>query len=182
MFGSGDPYAGVDRTAAGAERAAEGAAGAVPKKTAGFDFEEYAIRSPLLEAGPDFMVTGRQLPSMTYLSRTQVNTTNNYLEFGWIWDVPSRPIGRMRHDNHGEMVFHFGNDPDHPEELGATMQFGGGDDPLESDTTYCVYAPTGTTHGPLSWKEVRRPMVEMALMLGAGIWAEGWEGSFFDGS
>ena len=33
-------------------------------------------------------VEGRQNPTMTYLSRTQVNAVNNYLEFGWIWDVP----------------------------------------------------------------------------------------------
>ena len=182
VFGSGDPYAGVDRAVAGAEGAGTGVTGAVPKKSKDFDFEQYAIRSPMREAGPEFMVTGRQLPSMTYLSRTQVNVADNYLEFGWIWDVPSRPIGRMRHDNYGEMVFHFGSDPDHPEDLGATMQFGVGDDVLEFETTHCVYVPEGVNHGPLSWKEVRRPMVEMAVMLGAGIWAEGWEGSFFDES
>ena len=38
----------------------------------------------------------------------------------------------------------------------------------------------GLNHGPLLWKEVRRPIIEFAMMLGAGIWAEGWEGSFFD--
>ena len=89
---------------------------------------------------------------------------------------------RITVKNYGEMVFHFGSDPDHPEDLGATMQFGVGDDVLEFETTHCVFVPKGVNHGPLSWKEVRRPMVEMAVMLGAGIWAEGWEGSFFDES
>ena len=104
----------------------------------------------------------------------------NYLEFGWIWDVPSRPIPKMRHDNYDEIVLHIGSDPDDPEDLGATMQFGMGDDLLEFDTTHCAFIPRELDHGPLIWKEVRRPMIEIAMMLGAGTWAEGWEGSFFD--
>ncbi len=174
VLGSGDPYAGLDRRGAG------GVTGAFPGKTRAFDFEQYVVRSPMREAGPEYAVTGRQIPSMTYMSRTQVNVANNYLEFGWIWDVPSRPIPKMRHDNYAELVLHIGNDSDDAEDLGATMQFGIGDDPLEFDTTHCAYIPKGLNHGPLVWKEVRRPMIEMALMLGAGIWAEGWEGSFFD--
>jgi hypothetical protein len=174
MLGSGDPF----RSSDGSDL--HKVAGALPNQTRGFDFEQYVVRSPMREAGPDHVVTGRQIPSMTYMSRTQVNIANNYLEFGWIWDVPSDPIPKMRHDNYGELVVHFGNDPDNPEDLGVTMQFGIGDDPLEFDTIHCAYIPKGLDHGPLVWKEVRRPMIEMALMLGAGIWAEGWEGSFFD--
>jgi hypothetical protein len=29
-------------------------------------------------------------------------------------------------------------------------------------------------HGPLVWHEVRRPHIEMAIMLGAGTLKEGW--------
>lgn len=176
VFGTGDPYGDSDRQDTGT------AAGTVPEKTQDFDYEQYVIRSPMREAGPDYVVLGRQIPSMTYLSRTQVNVANNYLEFGWIWDVPSSGIPKMRHDNYAELVFHFGNDPERPEDLGATMQFGIGDDLLEFDTSYCAYIPKELNHGPLRWKEVHRPMIEMALMLGAGVWAEGWEGSFFDES
>ncbi|MCX8032222.1 MAG: hypothetical protein N3B14_02340 [Thermoleophilia bacterium] len=171
VFGSGDPYAAGGRAVSGPSLPSP--------KTQEFDYEQYVVRSPMREAGPDHPVTGRQLPSMTYLSRTQVNAARNYLEFGWIWDVPSSGIPKMRHDNYAEMVLHFGSDPDNPEDLGATMIFGVGDDLLEFDTTHCVYLPKGLVHGPLRWKEVHRPMIEMALMLGAGVWAEGWEGSFF---
>jgi hypothetical protein len=174
VLGSGDPFGEMDRSSGA------GVPEARPSTTQGFDFEQYVIRSPMREAGPDHVVTGRQIPSMTYMSRTQVNHMNNYLEFGWIWDVPSEPIPRMRHENHGELVVHFGSDPSNPEDLGATMQFGIGDDPLEFDTIHCAYVPRGLNHGPLVWKEVRGPMIEMALMLGAGVWAEGWEGSFFE--
>jgi len=34
-------------------------------------------------------------------------------------------------------------------------------------------------HGPLNWHKVRKPFIEMAIMLGAGTMAEGWGGSFF---
>jgi hypothetical protein len=172
VFGSGESPA---------PRAAEDAVGggAIPRKREVFDYEQYVVRSPMREAGPEF-VEGRQNPTMTYLSRTQVNVVNNYLEFGWIWDVPRPSIPKMRHDNFDEIVFHIGSDPDHPADLGGILQFGIGDELLEFDTTHCAYIPRRVDHGPLIWKEVRRPLIEMALMLGAGIYAEGWENSFFD--
>ena len=131
------------------------------------------------EAGPEH-VDGRQNPTMTYLSRTQIAEANHYLEFGWIWDVPRPPIPKMRHDDFDEIVLHIGSDPDHPEALGGVLEFGIGDDPLEFDTTHCAYIPRGVDHGPLNWKEVRRPLIEFALMLGTGTMAEGWANSFFD--
>jgi hypothetical protein len=173
VLGSGDPYAGVDRAGAA------GVKGAVPKKTQDVDYEQYVVRSPMREAGPDY-IEGRQNPTMTYMSGTQVLGVKNYVEFGWIWDVPSSPLPKMRHDNYDELVLHFGSDPEAPEDLGATMQFGVGEDTLEFDSTYCVFVPKTLEHGPLIWKEVRRPMIELAMMLGAGKWADGWEGSFFD--
>jgi hypothetical protein len=145
----------------------------------GLDHEHFVIRSPMREAGPDY-VANRQNPTMTYLSRTQVAEVDYYLEFGWIWDVPHPPIPKMRHDDYDEIVFHIGSDPDRPEDLGGTLEFGIGDDLLEFDTTHCAYIPRKVDHGPLRWKEVRRPLIEMALMIGAGTLDEGWANSFFD--
>ncbi|NLT64976.1 MAG: hypothetical protein GXX84_00065 [Acidobacteria bacterium] len=144
-----------------------------------FDYEQYVIRSPLREAGPPH-VDGRQNPTMTYLSRPQINAVNNYIEFGWIWDPPNPDLPKMRHDNYDEIVLHIGSDPENPEALGGALQFGLGEEFLEFDTTHCVYAPRGTDHGPLRWKEVRRPLIELAMMLGAGTLEEGWANSFFD--
>jgi hypothetical protein len=125
-------------------------------------------------------VKGRQNPTMTYMSRTQINMLNNYIEFGWIWAVPNPPIPKMRHDGFEETVLHIGSDPDNPEDLGGTLQFGIGEDLLEFSTNHCVYLPKGMDHGPLNWKEVRNPLIELAMMLGAGTLAEGRENSFFD--
>ena len=131
------------------------------------------------EAGPDY-VANRQNPTMTYLSRTQIAEVDCYLEFGWIWDVPNPPIPKMRHDDFDEIVFHIGSDPDDPADLGGVLEFGIGDDLLEFDTTHCAYIPRGLDHGPLRWKGFRRPLIEMALMVGAGTLDEGWDNSFFD--
>ena len=117
---------------------------------------------------------------MTYLSRTQINAVNHYIEFGWIWGVPDPELPRMRHDGFDEIVLHLGSDPGNPEDLGGTVQFGLGEDLLEFNTTHCLYAPRGMDHGPAKWKEVRRPLIELAMMLGAGTLEEGWTNSFFD--
>jgi hypothetical protein len=172
VFGSGDPYA-SGPTATGRPM------DAVPAKTQNFDYEQYVIRSPMREAGPAY-VEGRQNPTMTYLSRTQINQVNNYLEFGWIWDVPKPPIPKMRHDSFDEVVLHIGSDPHAPEALGGILEFGIADELFEFDTTHCAYIPRGVNHGPLAWKKVRRPVIELALMLGAGTEQEGWANSFFD--
>jgi hypothetical protein len=150
-----------------------------PAPGAGIDYEQYVIRSPLREAGP-VHVDGRQNPTMTYLSASQIPGLKTYLEFGWIWDVPQPPIPKMRHDDYDEIVAHIGSDPERPEELGGVLEFGIGEDALEFDTTHCAYLPRGLDHGPLAWAEVRRPLIEFAVMLGAGTLAEGWANSFFD--
>jgi hypothetical protein len=173
VLGSGDPHTGPRPAGTGEAKRA------TPKKTQNVDYEQYVIRSPMREAGPDY-VEGRQNPTMTYLSRTQIPMVNNYLEFGWIWEVPHPQIPRMRHDDYDEVVWHIGSDPSDPEALGGILEFGIGEDLLVFDTTHCAYIPKEMVHGPLSWKEVRRPLIEIALMLGAGTLEEGWANSFFD--
>jgi hypothetical protein len=173
ILGSGDPFGTAGRRGMG--RAGD----STPRKRQNFDYEQYVVRSPMREAGPNY-VEGRQNPTMTYMSRTQINAVNNYIEFGWIWDVPEPPIPKMRHDTFDEIVLHIGSDPDKPEDLGGVLLCGLGDETVELDTNHCIYIPKGMDHGPLVWKEVRRPLVEMAIMLGAGTLNEGWENSFFD--
>jgi hypothetical protein len=113
------------------------------------------------------------------MSRTQLNTANLYLEFGWIWDVVSPPVPKMVHDKYDEIVMHIGGDPKNPEDLGAEIEFDMGEDKLMFDTTFGMWIPKGVVHGPLVWHKVRKPHIEMAIMLGAGTNAEGWSGSFF---
>ncbi len=145
----------------------------LPEKKSGFDYEQYVVRSPLREAGR-FFTKGRQAPTMTYMSNLQVPGVNNYIEFGWIWDVVEPGIKEMTHQDYGEIVLHIGGDPDNPEDLGADMEFHLGGEKLSFNTSYAVYIPKGLHHGPLVWYEVRKPHIEMAIMLGAGSFEQGW--------
>jgi hypothetical protein len=147
------------------------------KKTKDFDYEQYVIRSPMREAGPG--QKNRQSPTMTYMSRTQINVANTYIEWGWIWGVVEGGLPKMVHDNLDEIVLHIGGDPNDPEDLGADLEFDMGNDELIFNKSFGMWIPRGVLHGPLKWHKVRKPHIEMAIMLGAGTVAEGWDGSFF---
>jgi hypothetical protein len=153
--------------------------GKPPVKKNEFDYEQYATRSPMRETGGIF-TRGRQAPTMTYMSRTQINAADCYIEFGWIWDEVEPSIGEMRHEKHNEIVLHIGGNPDKPEDLGADMEFGLGGEMFPMNTSFGVFIPTGLRHGPLHFRKCRKPYIEMAIMLGAGTFAEGWEDSFFE--
>ena len=167
MLGTGDPFKGWGKS--GISKPKEG----LPVKKDNIDYERYVTRSPMRESGPHF-TKGRQSPTMTYISGIQIPGVKYYVEFGWIWDIVDPPIGEMKHDNFEEIVLHIGGDPDNPEDLGADMTFGVGGDHLKFDTSFGVFIPKGVMHGPLIWHEVRKPHLEMAIMLGAGTLKEGW--------
>ena len=138
-----------------------------------FDYEQYVVRSPMRESPGAISGKGRQSPTMTYMSETQVTGIKTYLEFGWIWTIVD-PIHEMKHDNFEEIVLHIGNDPDNPEDLGADMTFGLAGEEVKYNTNFAMFIPRGMAHGPLVWHEVRRHHIEMAIMLGAGTLKVGW--------
>lgn len=151
---------------------------ALPKQDR-FDYEQYVIRSPMRETGGIF-TKGRQAPTMTYMSRTQINAANCYIEFGWIWGEVEPRIGRMRHEKYDEIVLHAGSDWKNPEALNADMEFGLGGELFPMNTSFGVFIPRGLSHGPLNFRKCTMPYIEMAIMLGAGTYNEGWADSFFD--
>jgi len=152
----------------------------LPRKSDKFDYEQCVVRSPLRETGGIFK-RGRQAPTMTYMSRLQVNKANCYIEFGWIWDEVEPSIGEMRHKEHDEIVLHMGSDPVHPEDLGGEMVMGMNGKLFTLNNSYAAFIPRGVRHGPNIFKGgVRKPYIEMAIMLGAGTYAEGWADSFFE--
>jgi hypothetical protein len=172
MLGTGDPFAGWGNSGISTPK------DTLPVKKDKFDYEQYVIRSPMREAGANFE-SGRQSPTMTYMSRTQINVANYYIEFGWIWGIVKPGIPEMAHKKFDEIVLHIGGDPENPEDLGGTMEFGMGGDMLQFDTSYGMYVPRGLRHGPLNWLDVKKPFIEMAIMLGCGTMMEGWGDSFF---
>lgn len=70
---------------------------------------------------------------------------------------------------------------ENPEDLGGEIEFGVGGQPLTFATTTGLFVPKGLKHGPLIWKKVRGPHIQMALMLNCGDVKEGWADSGISG-
>lgn len=138
------------------------------------NYGKYLVKKPGYEVVARGEVKGRQGPSMTYMSNDLVPGCNIYLEFGWIWDMPepNPHIFEHSHDDYDEVVLHIGSDPNNPEDLGAEIEFYLGGQPLKVDRTSAIYVPKGVKHGPLIWKRVTRPHIEMAIVIGGGTLAQ----------
>ena len=154
----------------------------LPVKAKDFDYEQYAVRSPMREAGAEFTF-GRTAPTMTYMSGVQVPGVKYYIEFGWTFGMPVSSRGgsgmpEIIHNKFDEIVLHIGGDPANPEDLGGDVEFYVGGQPLTFNTTSALYIPHGLRHGPLRLKEYRKPHLVMAIMCGAGNVQEGWGDSF----
>jgi len=124
-------------------------------------------------------IKGREFPTMTYMSNDLVPGCNVYLELGWIWDMPDPNPHILEHTHdYDEVVLHIGSDLNNPEDLGAEIEFVVGGEPLIIDKTSALFVPKGVKHGPLTWKRVDRPHIQMAIMLGAGTLAESAPGGY----
>jgi hypothetical protein len=124
-------------------------------------------------------ITGREYPTLTYMSNDLVPGCNVYIELGWIWDMPDPNPHILEHTHdYDEVVLHIGSDLNNPEDLGAEIEFVVGGEPLIIDKTSALFVPKGVKHGPLTWKRVDRPHIQMAIMLGAGTLAESAPGGY----
>jgi hypothetical protein len=133
------------------------------------DYGKYLVRKPVFEMGKKAQIKGRQIPTMTYMSKDLVPECNTYVEYGWIYDMPEpNPHIREHAHEHDEIVMHIGSDPDNPEDLGGEIEFIVGGQPLTFDTSMALYIPAGVKHGPLTWKKVTRPHIQMSITLGKG--------------
>jgi hypothetical protein len=134
-------------------------------------YSKNLIKVPLLEISHPMedAVSGRQNPTQTYMSNRLVPGCDTYVEFSWIWDMPTpNPyIPEHTHD-FDEIVIHIGSDADNPEDLGAEIEYVMDGEKLTIDKTSAIFIPKGVKHGPLTWKRVDRPHLEMAIILGSG--------------
>ncbi len=138
------------------------------------DYNKLLVRKPDYEVGVQAVGKhkGHQVPSMTYMSNTLVPGSNTYIEVSWIYDVPTpNPYVFEHAHNYDEIVLHIGSDPKDPEALGGEMTLEVEGQPLTFDRTTALFLPKGTKHGPLTWKKVTRPHIEMTIMLGCGDFA-----------
>lgn len=130
-------------------------------------YANYLIKTPVREVGIAD-IKGKTNPTLTYMSNELVPGSNIYIEWGWIWDMPA-PNPHILDHSHGfdEVVLHIGADPKNPEYLGAEIEFEVGGEKLTIDKTSALYVPKGVKHGPLTWKRVEKPHLQMAIVIGA---------------
>ena len=128
------------------------------------------VKVPRREVASGLNVRGRTNPTLTYMSNELVPGSNIYIEWGWIWEIPdpNPNILTHSHDNYDEIVLHIGADPQNHEYLGAEIEFVVDNEALTIDKTAALFVPKGVKHGPLTWKKVEKPHIQMAIVLGAG--------------
>jgi hypothetical protein len=148
---------------------------------AGKKYGKNLVKKPAREVNVTVLgkIKGREYPTMTYMSNDLVPGCNVYIELGWIWDMPEPNPHILEHTHdYDEVVLHIGSDLNNPEDLGAEIEFMVGGEPLIIDRTSALFVPKGVKHGPLTWKRVDRPHIQMAIMLGAGTLAESAPGGY----
>ena len=139
------------------------------------DYYKYLVQKPKYEARTEFDdVKGRQYPTMTFMSNELVPGSNVYIEMGWVWAMPdpNPHIPEHSHSNSDEFVLHIGSEPKNPEDLGGEIEFVVGGQPLKINKTSALYVPAGVAHGPVTWKSITRPHLQMTIIMGAGTLAE----------
>lgn len=138
------------------------------------EYYKNLVQKPKYELGAAHSgIKGRQSPTMTFMSNDLVPGSNVYMEIGWVWAVPDpNRIPEHSHPKYDEFVLHIGSDPNNPEDLGGEIEFVVGGEPLKITKTSALYVPAGLIHGPLSWKSVTRPHLQMTMIIGAGTLAE----------
>ena len=132
-------------------------------------YQKNLIQEPDLEVGSGKDLKGRQNPTMTFMSNDLVPGSNTYIEIGWIYEMPEPNPHILDHShNFDEIVLHLGADPKNPEYLGAEIEFTVGGEKLVINKTSALFIPKGVEHGPLTWKKVEKPHIQMVVMPGAG--------------
>lgn len=110
------------------------------------------------------VIKGHTTPTLTYISGDLMPGRNNYMEYGWIWEMPEpNPHIHEHVHNHDEYVVHIGSDPHDPMELGAEIEFVVGETTFVITRTSALFIPKGLRHGPVTWKRVDRPHIQMAF-------------------
>jgi len=134
------------------------------------DYSRYLVTKPIYRH--DIQVNPGALgPILLYMSNDHVAGARIYIDFNWVFGMPDPHISDHFH-NFDEVVLHYGNDPDNPEDLGAEIEFTVNGQPLLFNTTAAVYIPKGVKHGPLLWKKFRKTHNQLPIIIGAGTHAE----------
>jgi len=132
-------------------------------------YAKYVVDKPARELTPPFKTTGRTNPALTYMSNTLVPGCNVYLEYAWIWEMPTpNPVKGSHIHKYNKIVLNIGTDPQNPADLGAEIEAYLGGEKQVTDVTSAVFIPKNVPYGLVKWTKFTRPHIQMSIMLGSG--------------
>ncbi len=127
--------------------------------------EEYLVRNPIYNK----ILAAKNIKEMTYMSNNQVRQDQCHVSINWIYDVPDpNPCIHEHLHDYDQIIFNWGIDSNTPQVLGADLDFYLGGQPISLNTTSAIYIPKGLKHGPVIWKRVEKPHIQMVITLGTG--------------
>ena len=148
-------------------------------------YEKYVVRKPAVvnyQTYKDVMPEGDKLPVLSpidtgprvIISGDLVPDANTIVEYGFI----SGDLTMGQAQSAGDFAFHkhdyeevflfLGTDPKDTTDLGAEIEFWLGEgkerDKVVLTTSSSVYVPPGLVHFPLTYRNVRRPVMQVTIM------------------
>jgi hypothetical protein len=140
----------------------------LPHNKDNINYEKYFAREPIyLDLEDQRKRKSSMGPVRMFMCNDLIPGCNIYLDYPWFFARPEDFIPQHVHD-YNEIVLHFGGDPDNPEELGAEVEIIVDNQPLTFNTTTALFIPKGVVHGPLTWKKVSKPHIQMPIIIGSG--------------
>jgi hypothetical protein len=146
----------------------------------GSKWDKYVVTQPKFVtemAFHDFKdPSGFTWPDEFYLDKDLVEEANTWLDINWVWEktVPRELPGLHSHP-FAEIVLLVGSDAKNLRNLGGEVEWGmgSGDDAstYTLTSTTAIFVPAGVPHGPLVYKRVDRPILNIAIGLGTGGYA-----------
>jgi hypothetical protein len=143
-------------------------------------YSKYIISNPSLVtelAHHDLKkVSGFTFPDEIYLDKDILEEANHWVDITWIWDrtTPRELPGAHSH-GFNEIVLLVGSNARNLRDLGGEVEWGMGEG-KDAETylitsTTLIFVPKGLVHGPLVFKKVDRPILNIAIGINTGKYA-----------
>jgi hypothetical protein len=148
-------------------------------------YEKYVVRKPATvnyQNYKDVMTEGDKLPVLSaidtgprvIISKDLVPSANTIVEYGFIsGDLTmgqaqsAKDFETHKHD-YEEVFLFLGTNPKDTTDLGAEIEFWLGEgkerDKVVLTTSSAVYVPGGLVHFPLTYRNVKRPVMQVTIM------------------
>ncbi|MDR2606193.1 MAG: hypothetical protein LBC38_02795 [Oscillospiraceae bacterium] len=85
-----------------------------------------------------------------------------YMETMWMCTKNDTGPATHTHEDWDELIGFIGSDPDHPDELNATVTFLLGDETITLTKSTFIYVPRGVTHAPILVPSLSRPIIHFS--------------------